>query len=322
MGWLPPDMVPAERVEYHAADGWTAGVRHYPGDGPPVLLVHGMAANHYNFDYRADRSLVTWLQARHWDVWVAELRGDPESVPPDPKARGYSLDDHALYDLPAILDVVRDRTGEAQVYWVGHSMGGILLYTALELYPERIAAGVAVASPTDLHDRDGLLGLARRFDWLLPKRHALPAQSFGRGMAWMGRTNPLFGVLANKRNLDWPLANGLARYAMEDVPGRMQAQVSAWLRTGVMTREDGSPWFVRNDRPEVPLLVTGGARDQIVPLEDARSACSVFPACTFVELSAANGYSADYGHVDPILGPAAATEVYPVIGSFLDAHRP
>ena len=95
--------MPTERVEYHAADGWTAGVRHYAGEGLPVLLVHGMAANHYNFDYRTDASLVTWLQARGWDVWVAELRGDPESVPPNPKSRGYTLEDHARLDLPAIL---------------------------------------------------------------------------------------------------------------------------------------------------------------------------------------------------------------------------
>lgn len=318
---LAPDLVPSARVLYQTDDGWTAGVRHYPGDGPPVLLVHGMAANHYNWDFHSSVSMVLYLQERGWDVWVAELRGDPEAVAPNKAARLYSVDDHAVHDIPAILDAVRDATGEEQVYWLGHSMGGMLLYTALELYPERIRAGVAMDSPAALPERSGLLGLASHLGWLTPEKGHLPAAGFGRATAWMGRTNPLVGYVGNRKNLDWPLVNGLARHALEAVPGPMQAQVISWLKAGEVLRVDGSPWFVRPDRPAVPLLVTGGSVDRIVPMSAAKAACDIFPACTFVELSQAAGFSADYGHVDPVLGRAAEAEVFPVVEGFLARER-
>src|SRR5688572_17350102 len=133
---LPPTMAPTDTLVYRTADGWEADVRHYPGEGPPVLLVHGMGANHYNWDYRPEVSLAHTLQARGWDVWIPELRGDPGSRAPSRRARSSgTFSDHATLDLPAAVDAVLAATGEDQLYWVGHSMGGMLLYTAVSDYP-------------------------------------------------------------------------------------------------------------------------------------------------------------------------------------------
>jgi pimeloyl-ACP methyl ester carboxylesterase len=321
---LPPDFEPVSRVGYATEDGWTAAVRHFPGEGPPVLLVHGMAANHYNWDYRSDLSFVRYLQERGWDVWVAELRGDPESVAPSPRAgRRYTLDDHARLDLPRVLDVITAQTGHSQVYWVGHSMGGMLLYTALELYPERLVAGVALDSPASLVDRDGLLGLGRTMGFAAPRRGVLPVRGLARKTAWMGRHNALFRVVANPDNLDWPLANGLAREALEPVPSAMGRQVVTWLRSGEVLQVDGEPWFdrTRTDRLPVPLLVTGGAVDRIVPPDNSRAACDIFPTCRFVLLGTAGGFSVDYGHVDPVVGRTAEAEVFPLVEGFLREAR-
>lgn len=320
----PPDLSPTTRSPYLTADGWISAVRHFPGEGPPVLLVHGMGANHYNWDYSADLSMVTYLQGRGWDVWVAELRGDPQSVPPSEAARkAYSFDDHALNDVPAVLDVVRAQTGFDKVYWVGHSMGGMLLYTALELYPERLYAGVAIDSPAAMEDRSGLLAVARRFRWAVSKKQSIPAEKLARMTAGLGRANLLYGALANRQNLDYALANGLARSALEDVPAGIVAQVQNWLKVGDVTRVDGTPWFDRSrtDRPPVPILVTGGARDRIVPPANARAACTIFPTCTFVLLGRETGWAYDYGHVDPVVGLSAKAEVFPLVADFLDRAR-
>ena len=67
------------------------------------------------------------------------------------------------YDVPAILDYVQRETGHDRVNWVGHSMGGMLMFPYLELEPaghERIANFVAMGSTIILADapqRDMLL---------------------------------------------------------------------------------------------------------------------------------------------------------------------
>ena len=134
-------MVPSDIQTVTTLDGWTLPLRHYAGAGRPVLLVHGLGVNHYNFDWRPDVSLAWWLQVRGWDVWVTTLRGDDGTVPPDPKTRSWTFEDHARKDLPAVVDTILARTGAAQLDWVGHSMGGMLLYAALSEIPEKIGSG-------------------------------------------------------------------------------------------------------------------------------------------------------------------------------------
>lgn len=53
---LPPNLAPGHVLVYRTGDGWEMDLRRYPNDGPPVMLVHGMGANHYNWDYRDDVS--------------------------------------------------------------------------------------------------------------------------------------------------------------------------------------------------------------------------------------------------------------------------
>lgn len=318
---VPPTMVPDEVVPVVTADGWTNPLRHYPGTRGPVLLVHGMGANHYNWDFREEVSLAAWLRDRGWDVWVVELRGDPGSTAPDAEAgRRYTFDDHATLDLPAAVDAVRARTGAERVYWVGHSMGGMLLYTALEQYPEKIAAGVAVASPAALVERDPVYGLAHALRFVVKGDGMLPVKGIARATLPLGRHNPLYGRIANRRNLDPRVANGLARVALQDLPRPMARQALGWMEAGEVTRVDGTPWFDGAD-VGVPLLVLGAERDHVAPAANVAAACERFADCWYVHLSVEEGFAVDYGHVDPLLGRTARTEVFPLISQWLDARE-
>src|SRR5689334_2995779 len=62
-------------------DGATIELRRVPIPGaakkaalPPVLLVHGLGANHRNQDLHPDFSLARYLAARGRDVWLLTLR--------------------------------------------------------------------------------------------------------------------------------------------------------------------------------------------------------------------------------------------------------
>lgn len=312
----PPTMIPDEQVAYRTDDGWRIPLRRYPGgDGsrPPVVLVHGMGANHYNWDYREEISLAHDLQQADWDVWVVGLRGDPGSIAPDDQsARRYAFRDHARLDLPAALDMVQAVTGAEQVHWVGHSMGGLLLYAVLAAQPERIASGVAVCSPVV-------------FSKQLP-RHRMIAR-LGEGMAVrldtpliadlgspLGRANPLYGSVANRSNLDWPIARGLAQEALTAVPRPMAQEAIHWLKSGRLEDIDGTPWLAPAD---VPVYVLAANHDRVAPPDDVVAACDVLPDCRVQVLGTETGFSVDYGHVDPLLGTTAATEVYPLIRAWL-----
>ncbi len=317
---LPPTMVPAEIVRYETQDEWAAEIRHYPGDGPPVLLVHGMGANHYNFDYREEVSLAWYLQERGWDVWVPELRGDPGSYPPSKGALGgFNFDDHAKDDMPAIVDTVLAATGEKQLYWVGHSMGGMLLYTAMRDYPEKITAGVAICSPATLQHLGGLHKMIRGSGWAVGGRGRFHAQAMAKMVAPLGKTNPVFTQLANLENMDGPMVKGMARTSLIDLTKPTAQQVVQWLKAGEVVEENGDAWIAPSD---VPILVIGAEKDRVAAEPNVAYACSVFTNCEYVKLSRANGFSYDYGHIDPVVGRTASSEVFPLVAEFLKRQLP
>lgn len=316
---LPPTMVPDAVLTTTTDDGWSLEVRHYVGDGPPVLLVHGMGANHYNWDYRPENSLADYLVAEGWDVWVPELRGDPGSVGPTRRARAeFDFDAHALHDLPTAVDIVLDETGAEQLYWIGHSMGGMLLYTALSQYPERIRAGVAVCSPSTFTATRRRLWSLRAVGWAFGGRGRVHARAWARASMVFGRWSPVVRRIAEPDHVEASMARGLVRHALVDLPHPMVRQGAEWMRSGSFTLRDGSPWV----RPvDVPLLVMGAPGDRIVAEPDVAATCDVYPDCTYRELSVAGGFSGEYGHVDPLVGSTARDEVYPVISSWLASQR-
>lgn len=316
---LPPTMVPAELVTYETSDGWTMPIRHYPGPGAPVVLVHGMSATHRNWDFRPEVSLAAYLQEEGWDVWVPELRGDPGAQHPSRRAYlAFDFDDHADYDVPAMVDRVLEVTGERQVYWVGHSMGGMLLYAALADRPERIAGGVAISAPASFSHPIPIHDVAKHFRFLLAGRGRLPS----RAIADLGLALGLGKV--GERRVSTPdsmrpeMLHGLARHVLWPLTRPMAHQALGWLQGQALTSAEGLPWVVPAD---VPLLVMAGPEDGIVSEPDVALACEVYARCEYVQLSEAGGFSHDYGHIDPVLGRMARVEVFPRVADFLGGLR-
>lgn len=312
-------MHPAEIVEVPTEDGWRLDLRHYPGEGPPVMLVHGMGANHYNWDYAEEISLAHSLSEQGWDVWVPELRGDPGSRAPSKReGRNFSFDDHARFDLPAHTDAVLQAAGADQLYWVGHSMGGMLLYTAARDYPDKLAAGVAICSPVTLEHPNGLHKLARGFGWAVGGRGMLRQKGIVRALGG-GRAVPIWGVLANRDNVDWSLGKGLARTALVDLPRPMAKQAIGWMRSRQVVDLDGNSWIP--EQSDVPMLAFGGAVDRVVPPDNVAPVCEVFSDCSYHLLGEETGFETDYGHIDPVMTPQGAREVFPLVLDWLEERR-
>ncbi len=161
-----------EREEwgFATADGLTLrGARYAVPGAQPVILAHGFGGNGNEFDLpRAGRNLALHLARAGYDVWVSSFRGNGRgATTSDSGGWGHSIDHLAAYDAPALVEGVARATGRRPA-WLGHSMGGMVLYGYLQgaafreeggrpvfhadegLARERnrsIACGVAVGSP-------------------------------------------------------------------------------------------------------------------------------------------------------------------------------
>lgn len=131
---------------FHAGDGQAIPVR-ILGDGPPVLLVHGLACSH-----------------RHWLPVARRLAKKHCVFAWDARGHGACRPVAAPVTLPRLADDLRallDHFGLARSVLVGHSMGALTVMQYLRDHgTDRVAAAVFVdQSPRPTTDDDWCLGL-------------------------------------------------------------------------------------------------------------------------------------------------------------------
>ena len=102
------------------------------GQGPPLLLIHGLGAN--SFSWRHNLAPLS----RHYRVLAPDL-------PAHGRTPGAAVPDLSLETLTAGLLAFLDRRGVDQVTVVGNSLGGALALLLARHYPERVAALVLIA---------------------------------------------------------------------------------------------------------------------------------------------------------------------------------
>ncbi|HVJ88667.1 MAG TPA: alpha/beta fold hydrolase, partial [Labilithrix sp.] len=154
---LFPVRTDADRVHFATThDGWRLALSRYQPSRAtrnfPVVLCHGLAASYIGFDLDPEVSLARRLRSLGYDVWAIELRGHGLSDLPSlfgKQRYAWTFDDYLERDAPCILDFIRAETGIDGVHWIGHSMGGILLYALIATGCKAIRSGVTVASGLD-----------------------------------------------------------------------------------------------------------------------------------------------------------------------------
>jgi polyhydroxyalkanoate synthase len=137
--WPPRGQRSGDPAHVLTEDGWRIAIHRYAPSGPvirkhPIVLCHGLAANHLTFDVHPEVSLARHLALRGYLTLAVDLRGGGHSERPSlvgERRFGWAFDDYLLYDVPAAMAYAKQITGAAAVHWVGHSMGGILGYAHL-----------------------------------------------------------------------------------------------------------------------------------------------------------------------------------------------
>ncbi|MAQ18138.1 MAG: lipase [Sandaracinus sp.] len=319
-----------ERVVRHTAgDGGHFELRHLVPNAEgatsvPILLVHGVGVNHRSHDALPDLSLARALVAAGRDVWLLTLRSGLTGLPRRER-RGVRFLAMADHDVPEAIDHVLAASDADALDYVGYSMGGMLLYAALDrrLDPAKLRRVAVVGSPARVRSPlPGLAFLARMPRPLVP---TLPLRLAGRSVAFMADwlDTPLHRILVNPKNMAKGASARALVNAIANVPGPLAADFAEWLASddGDVAIE-GISVLDALAQMTMPALFLAGAGDRIAPPEAVARAYEAWgrevgTPKEFVLLGEDSGAAEDYGHGDLVLGFAAAHDVFPRVVEFL-----
>jgi pimeloyl-ACP methyl ester carboxylesterase len=319
-----------ETLYFTTEDNWRLAVHHYkPREirGQPVILCHGLSSNRYSWELPGGPSLAKYLSDQGRDVWVPELRGSGMSDHPglfiSNVSYDWDFDDHLNKDVESIIEFVLSRTGARKVHWVGHSMGGMLILAHLGLSKDpRIASATAIGSPTDF-------SAARTFlsDALLRIKPAIAGFPFFPFFFAARLITPVINYVPDKFIAGFNTANmepstarrAIALAAQLVTSNKIWMNFGRFIETGRFETQDGRPYLADLPTCKTPMLIVAGTRDNMAPAASVNWICRAgnenLRKC--VTLGKQTGFSADYGHMDLIVGKKAEEEVFPLVRDFI-----
>ncbi|NXE15358.1 LIPM Lipase, partial [Lophotis ruficrista] len=143
---------PSEEYEVLTRDGYYISLNRIPhgrenlwnrGAKPVVFLQHGFLGEGSNWvENLANNSLGFILADAGYDVWVGNSRGTRWSrrhqrlSADQVEFWDFSFHEMAMYDLPAAIDFVLQKTGQRQIYYVGYSQGTTIAFIAFSSMPD------------------------------------------------------------------------------------------------------------------------------------------------------------------------------------------
>ncbi|XP_063697756.1 lipase 3-like [Culicoides brevitarsis] len=108
----------------------------------PVFLMHGLLCSATMWVCQSpDKSLGFMLADAGYDVWMLNARGTSFSTAHkhlDPQSKNYwdfSWHEIGMYDVPAAINYILQKTKHKKVHYVGHSQGCTVFAVALTMHP-------------------------------------------------------------------------------------------------------------------------------------------------------------------------------------------
>ncbi len=289
----------------------------------PVLLLHGFGQCRHTW-YLSRRSFPAFLVSAGFEVYTGEFRGhglsrDLGSTLPR------SFRDLVDRDLPAMVNYVLDLSQASRLILVGHSLGGVVSFTAGPGVADRLAGVAAIASPAVMAAGPGKLRpLAAVLRPILGgvRRGGFPLKAGGRIM------ERLIPVLDSKRwyspmghwypgSIERDLIRELTLHGYQTEGLGLFADMLRWIGAGGPMGESEPELLERAARTSYPALILAGDRDRLVPPDAVRGWLTALGAHPKHYRVCGRG-DVHFGHMDVVIGRHAPDEVWPLVLSWLD----
>ena len=261
-----------------------------PPTRPPVLLAPGtFTARAFWMGARTGEGFAHALRDSGFDVWTFEPRGHGESERPS----AWSLTDWIERDAPAAVRLVLRETGARDLFWVGHSAGGVVGAAASGALGAALRGLVLLGSPGPAGLRGGRRWLARVASTsarLMPGAH-LPGQIIGLGP--------------------------------ESEPASLVREWMDWNLRGAWGTPGGGDYLARLPAVTVPVLAVAGQGDRMLaPPHAVRDLLERFGSDdrTLLVFGESLGSRRDYRHASLVIGRDARAEIWPRVVEWLEAR--
>ena len=226
--------------------GATIAIRHYAGQGDPIVLLHGGPGMGDYFDALPE------LLSPPYQVVSYDQRGCGQSA-----CRG----SFAIEDQIADLDAIRSHHSANRLHLFGHSWGGLLAQLYAKAHAERVASLVLCCAMANTGRRVSTMesqGIAQRVI-AKPKRSPLAWAGAGLLMQCPGRLGDLgFGCIMKQLLPHYTVRPELAPQTY-DV---WRASKRAWRGTNAAIKVLGDDYLDRLD-VAAPVLIVQGEHDVI-----------------------------------------------------------
>lgn len=349
------DRMPADRtagadavIEFRTADGLDLLLRRSgPADAPAVLFVHGNGVSARMFDLPEIRNVTDVLADAGYESWLLDWRGSSR-LPYAESGHRYTLDDVALYDLPAAVEQVRRRIGDRPLFVVAHCVGALAVASALTagLLPGLagvIAQGVFLTPKVSGSSRVRVLLGSE----LIGGRVTHLDSDFRKVGLWSKRTL-LYAALSRKGDCTDPtcrmvqhgwgmgaklfehdhldprthdrLADLFGAIGLSTLPHLRQMELAHAVVRFNLDDERYAPLpenaLDSAGRIDCPVLLLSGSRNEAWP--GANRLCHQVLAEREPGLDVRYVEIPSYGHLDTFIGRGAALDVFGHIADFLD----
>jgi alpha-beta hydrolase superfamily lysophospholipase len=320
-----------DEVDRFDVDGWNVALSRYRpkvdrGRRHAVLLCPGIAANRHVFLAGRERSLVSYLTGLGYDVWILETRGKGRSgrIGVGCPFYDWTFDDLIENEIPRAIARVAEATG-APVHFLGHSMGGVLLYTHVAAHgTANLRSGIVACSSLDYSASSTWFRYGLRFAFLTRVLPAIPMDVVSSLPSLLGLPlSPTDEFNAWRANVEPRVFRRQMLVGVHAESGPLVEQLTSCLARGGLRSVDDRPYLPALAAVDLPFLVLAASRDRQCPIEAAELTFDALrhPDKRMVRFGREHGQAEEYGHMDVFIGPRACTEVFPVIGKWLAAHE-
>lgn len=271
--------VTANGIQLHAID--------WRGNGPVLLLAHGLTANAHAFD-----GLIAAGLNNHCRIIAVDLRGRGQSEAPD---MGYTMAETAK-DIIGLMDKLQLDN----VMMGGHSYGAFLSWYLAAYYPKRISKVIALDAAMKMH----------------PNTMQMLGPALGRLGKVFGSFDAYLQQVKNAPYLQF-WEDAMTSYYKADVhtaaDGSVATIPSAQHMTEAATKVLAEPWADILKAVAQPVLMCNAPgiytmEAPLLPEENARETAALLQDVQFVKVD---------GNHQTMLYGAGATQIVDAIASFI-----